>query len=86
MKDSQGLGGDNLDDKTLTICTGTDFVNLSWTTFVFDSASKATVSLSFFEKLYHSWNCWRTVRTIATEAIVPTVRLLLYYSSRLHGR
>jgi len=42
MKD-YGSAGDSLEDKTLTICTGTDFVNLTWTTFVFDSATKATV-------------------------------------------
>ncbi|KAF6027494.1 Plc21C [Bugula neritina] len=40
MKD-YGSAGDSLEDKTLTICTGTDFVNLTWTTFVFDSATKA---------------------------------------------
>lgn len=38
--------GDALEDTSLTVCTGTDMVNLMWTTFVFDSSSKAQVLIA----------------------------------------
>ena len=47
----------------MTICTGTDFVNYTWTTFVFDSQSKAKVSTQCLVvcvlKLYVNLPTWR---------------------------
>ncbi|XP_067941353.1 1-phosphatidylinositol 4,5-bisphosphate phosphodiesterase beta-1-like [Watersipora subatra] len=63
---------DSLEDKTLTICTGTDFVNITWTTFVFDSAEKARLWTD--ELLKYSRNP------------LITNGSALYYLEKIHAR
>lgn len=55
-KESGTESGESLVDKTLTICSGSDFVNHTWTTFVFSQAGRAQVSIipESNEHLYNS--------------------------------
>lgn len=46
--------GENLDEKSLTICSGTDYINISYQHVVCPDAATAKVSKVFFNHFDHN--------------------------------